>query len=350
MASALGIKPPTSVERTEFYERLSRKNATPLWEVLSSLVTPVPRTPAVPAIWRYSEMRPLLLEAGGVITAEEAERRVLVLENPALRGMSQATGSLYAGIQLVLPGEVAGTHRHAASALRFVLESEGGFTAVDGEKTTMKFGDLVVNPPWAWHDHGNPGEKPAIWMDVLDLPIVNLLSASFAEHYEATTQPILRPERDAYARYGANLLPIDYEPEAASSPVFSYPYARTREVLDELQGNGPVHACHGIKLRFTNPATGGSPLPTIGTFIQLLPAGFAGAEYRSTDATIYCIVEGEGETRIGDTTFTWGRRDIFVAPSWQPISHKTSGEAVLFSASDRPVQQALGLWRGKAGS
>jgi gentisate 1,2-dioxygenase len=217
MASALEVKPATSAERTEFYERLSRKSAAPLWEVLSSLVTPVPRTAAVPAIWRYSEIRPLLLEAGGLITAQEAERRVLVLENPELRGMSQATGSLYAGIQLVLPGEVAGTHRHAASALRFVLESDGGYTAVGGEKTTMKFGDFVVNPPWAWHDHGNLGEKPAIWMDVLDLPIVNLLSASFAEHYEAGTQPILRPEMDAYVRYGANLLPIDYRPEGTSA-------------------------------------------------------------------------------------------------------------------------------------
>jgi gentisate 1,2-dioxygenase len=349
MASATDIRPKTSAERNEFYRRLSLKDATPLWEVLSTLVTPAPRTPATPAIWRYSEMRPLLIEAGGLITAQEAERRVLVLENPALRGMSQATGSLYAGLQLVLPGEVAATHRHAASALRFVLESDGGYTAVGGEKTTMKFGDFVVNPPWSWHDHGNPGGKPAIWLDVLDLPIVNLLSASFAEHHEASSQPIVRPENDAYARYGANLLPVDYAPQGPGSPIFSYPYARTREVLHDLHRNGPVHACHGVKLRFTNPATGGSPLPAIGTFIQLLPAGFDGAEYRSTDSTIYCAVEGEGETRIGEMSFSWGPRDIFVAPSWQPVSHKTSSEAVLFSASDRPVQQALGLWREETG-
>jgi gentisate 1,2-dioxygenase len=127
--------------------------------------------------------------------------------------------------------------------------------------------------------------------------------------------------------------------------MFSYPYGRSRETLDELHRRGPLHPCHGIKMQFVNPATGGYPLPTIGAFIQLLPAGFRGGGYRSTDGTVYYVVEGRGQSHVGSTTLTWQARDIFVVPSWNVVSHEVQDEAVLFSFSDRPVQKALGIWR-----
>jgi len=345
MDTAFYNKPDASPALKNLYERLGRKNTAPLWEVLGEIVTPQPRARCVPALWRYDEVRALLMEAGGLISAQEAERRVLVLENPSLRGASQVTPTLYAGVQLVMPGETAPTHRHSASALRFVLESgEGAYTAVDGERTTMHAGDFILTPSWTYHDHGNPSNAPAIWMDGLDIPIVNMFSASFAEHHPDETQPVTRPEGDALTRYGGALLPVDFTP-GRRSPLLSYPYARSREALDRLARNGPVHSTHGVKLQYVNPATGGYPMPTIAAFLQLLPAGFESKPYRSTDATVFCAAEGEGTSRIGDQTFTWGPRDIFVAPSWQPVSHSARAEAVLFSFSDRPAQKALGLWR-----
>ncbi len=189
------VKPGTSAERKDFYQRLHDKNTAPLWEVLAKLVTPEPVSACVPAMWRYDEIRPLLMDAGRLITAKEAERRVLVLENPGLRGASQITQSLYAGVQLVMPGEVAPSHRHAASAMRFVLEGDGAaYTAVDGERTTMRPGDFVLTPFWTFHDHGNPGEAPVIWLDGLDVPIVNMFSASFAGHHDEEMQPVTRGE------------------------------------------------------------------------------------------------------------------------------------------------------------
>jgi gentisate 1,2-dioxygenase len=334
-----------SAHRKEFYERLGRKSTAPLWEVLAKLVTPQPQTACIPALWRYAEVRPLLLEAGSLITAKEAERRVLVLENPGLRGLSQITQSLYAGLQLIMPGEVAPSHRHAASALRFVLESDGAYTAVDGERTTMHPGDFILTPSWTFHDHGNPGSKPAIWLDGLDVPIVNLFDASFAEHYPATQQPVVRQEGDALARYGMNLLPLEYQPSSLAAPVFNYPYSRSREALDRTRHSGPLHPSHGVKMQYANPASGRYPMPTIGAFLQLLPAGFRGMPYRSTDATIFCCTEGRGRSRIGDRVMEWAEHDIFVAPSWLPVVHETDVNAVLFSFSDRPAQKALGLWR-----
>jgi gentisate 1,2-dioxygenase len=346
--TAFYAKPEASAEWQEFYQRLNGKNTAALWEVLADIVTPEPRPVCVPAIWRYEEVRPLLMEAGKRITAREAERRVLILENPGTRGGSRITQSVYAGLQLVLPGEVAPTHRHVASALRFVIESEAGYTAVDGERTTMRPGDFILTPSWTYHDHGNPGEKPVIWLDGLDIPLVNHFDTSFAEHYPEETQPVARQEGDSLVRFGASLQPLEYQSPRMSSPLFTYPYSRSRETLDSLSRNGPLHACHGVKVQFTNPATGGYPLPTIGAFLQWLPAGFRGAAYRATDATVYCVVEGQGRTQVGKESFPWKEHDVFVVPSWYPVSHEAAGESVLFSFSDRPAQKALGLWREQA--
>src|SRR5580658_6091778 len=256
------IEPAQVQVRREYYDRISQQNLTPLWEVLGRLVTPTPASPAAPAMWRYAEVREPLMEAGHLISAEEAERRVLVLENPALRGRSAITQSLYAGLQLIMPGEVAPAHRHTQSALRLLLEGDAAYAAVDGERTTMRRGDFILTPSWTWHDHGNPGNQPAIWLDGLDVPLVQFLDASFSERSSVSTQPPVRPEGDSLKRYGANMLPVDHKVNGVSpSPVFVYPYERTRQsLLGIAQGEPDKHL--GFKLRYVNPATGGSPMPT----------------------------------------------------------------------------------------
>ena len=200
MDTATSPKSAAKAERYGYYSRISAENMTPLWEVLSSLVPPHPRTQAKPAMWNYRQIREQVTEAGRLITAKEAERRVLILENPALRGQSCITQTLYAGLQLILPGEIAPAHRHTQSALRLVLDGEGAYTAVDGERTTMRRGDFIVTPAWTWHGHGNEGDQPVVWLDGLDIPIVRFLDAGFAEKSEDQTQRPLRPEGDALAR------------------------------------------------------------------------------------------------------------------------------------------------------
>ena len=344
--SAQTIAPPS--ERQAFYDRIAPQSLAPLWERLHTLVTRAPVTPVLPAIWHYDDVRPHLMRAGSLITAKEAERRVLILENPGMPGQTCITHSLFAGLQLILPGEVAPAHRHTQSALRFIVEGNGAYTAVDGERTLMQPGDFVLTPSWTWHDHGNDTDQPMVWLDGLDIPIVRLLDAGFMEPANADSQQVSRPAGDSFARYGANMLPVDYQPGKAS-PVFNYPYERTREALATLARNGEPDACHGYKLRYVNPATGGSPMPTIGACMQWLPGGFATAPYRSTDGTVFSVVEGEGETVIGDTVLHWKPRDIFVLPSWHSHHHRASSDAVLFSFSDWPVQSALGLWREQRG-
>lgn len=344
MSAVAPARPAPSAERQAFYKTLDLENMAPLWEVLGNLVPREPRTPCVPAHWDWSNVRRRLLEAGDLITASEAERRVLVLENPGVRGDSSITHSLYAGIQLLLPGEIAPSHRHTANAIRLILEGEGGYTSVDGERASMYPGDFIITPSWTYHDHGNPGSQPVIWLDGLDVPIVKLFDAAFSDPYPHEVHEEVRPRDDAVARYSGRLLPVNYQ-AGRTNPVFRYPYEETRLTLDRMFKNGPLDPHHGVKLRYAHPGTGGWPTPTMAAFMQLLPKGFEGRSYRTTDATVFCAFEGSGVTHIGTEAIAWGAHDVFVAPSWMPVRHETTQDAVLFSMSDRPAQQTLGIWR-----
>jgi gentisate 1,2-dioxygenase len=341
---------PTAQQRQQLYRDMEPHHLTPLWEVLHALVPPAPNTPCQPALWKYGDVRPFLMRAGEAITAEEAVRRVLVLENPKLRGQSAVTQSLYAGLQLILPGEVAPSHRHTQSALRFIVEGSGAYTAVDGERTTMHPGDFILTPSWTWHDHGSEAEGPVVWLDGLDIPIIRFFDAGFAQNDAAKSQQVTRAEGTSFARYGHNMAPVRHDaPFGAASPIFSYPYARSREALEQLERQAPIDPCDGSKLRYVNPLTGGSPMPTIAAFLQKLPAGFRGQGWRQTDGAVYSVVEGEGEVVIGrgeqQWRFAFGPRDHFVVPSWHTARLSSGAGCVLFSFSDRPVHQALGIHR-----
>lgn len=339
-----------SAPRQDLYRRMDRHNVAPLWEVLHALIPDGPVTPCKPALWKYRDIRPYLMEAGKLITAREAIRRVLVLENPGMRGESCITQSLYAGLQLILPGEIAPSHRHSQSALRFIVEGSGAYTAVDGERTTMNPGDFIITPSWTFHDHGNPGSEPVVWMDGLDIRIVQLFGAQFHEVYPEEVQRVTRSEGAATARYGQGLVPLGATPPfGRTSPIFNYPYARSRESLELLSRDQDPDPCHGWKMQFVNPLTGGHAMPTIAAFIQLLPRGFRSRACRSTDGTIYSVVEGGGSVTVGADKLDFEPRDTFVVPSWMPASFEVTAETVLFSFSDRPGQEAMGLWRESRG-
>ena len=206
----------------------------PLWEKLRQLVGNEPKTQCAPAIWRFKDVKGMVMESAELITAKEAERRVLVLENPALRGQSRITPSLYAGLQLIMPGEVAPAHRHTASAIRFILDGGGAYTAVEGERTYMSPGDFVLTPNWTWHDHGNTSDKPMIWLDVLDLPTINFYETMFSEHLDTETQPVGHADGDSLAFFGSGVLPDGGPVTPKRSPVINYTYARTRPILERL--------------------------------------------------------------------------------------------------------------------
>jgi gentisate 1,2-dioxygenase len=290
-------------------------------------------------------VRPYVLESAQHITAKEAERRVLILENPALRGTSQITNVLYAGIQLIMPGEVAPAHRHTQSALRFIVEGSGAYTAVEGEKTLMQPGDFVITPSWTWHHHGNDSAEPMVWLDGLDIPMVMQFGSTFREDHRDDEAPVTRPEGDSLARYGSGLLPVGYRAGNQNSPVFNYPYARTREALHALVKGGAPDPHLGHLMRFVNPADGGWAMPTMATMIRLLPKGFATRAYRSSDSAVFVVAEGRGHVEAGGERFDLAPHDVFVIPGWIAHTLHAAEDLVLFSYSDRVAHEKLGFFR-----
>ena len=342
--------------REAFYAKVSRQDTSPLWT--TRLVPPRPEDAvrARPHLWDFDGViRAALIEAGGLITAQEANRRVLSLENPGLGGSHRVVESLYAGVQMILPGECAPAHKHSPAALRFILEGQGdAWTAVAGEKSVMRPGDFIITPSDAWHDHGHDGDGPYFWLDGLDIPLVATFGAMFFDHYPADRAPQSRPSGDSMARFGANMRPVNERWTRLESPIFSYPYERSRAALEKLRAAQEWDPFAGLKLTYIDPTTGGSAMPTISTFLQLLPKGFETREYRTTENTVISPVEGRGRLIVGqgteERTFAFKPRDILALPCWVPHRLIADEECVLFSFSDRVAQEKLGLWRELGGN
>jgi gentisate 1,2-dioxygenase len=331
------------IEHQEYYAQLESLQMGPLWAILRNTLTKEPRIREVPYLWAWDIVRPQLLHAGQLVTAAEAERRVLMFLNPGNPAKIGATATLYAAMQLILPGEAAPAHRHSPSALRFIVEGSGAFTCVDGEKVRMSPGDLVLTPPMVWHDHGNEGDTGVMWLDGLDIPLLLSLNCMFFEDYEGETQEVTMPELRASKLYGRSLFPTGTLPHSNKfSPVWNYRWEEAREALEHLKKSSEPDPHNWYMLRYVNPANGGEVLPTIGCRLQLIDKGAHTTAHRHSISSVYHVAEGSGYSVINGTRFNWKRGDTFAVPTWCWHEHATTDEdAVLFSLTDAPVLAAI---------
>lgn len=337
---------PASMDR--FIETLSPLHIYPLWRQ-KGLLLRKPETKAIPFLWRYAPIRERLIEAGRLISAEEAQRRVLILKNPGLDGKPAATSRLYAGLQLVLPHEIAPAHYHSASAIRFVIEGQGAFTAVDGERALMEPGDLVLTAAWAVHDHGNDTDEPMIWLDGLDLPLVTGLECSFFNEIDTPTQKLTRPDDVSERLYAhGQLRPTWVHWTKNYSPLAKYSWIQTESILIDALNDGVAGSpTDGIIFEYSNPITGGAVLPTMACFAQLLAPGLHTEAHRHTTSAVYHVVQGSGTTIIDGKPIHWQPRDTFALPGWAVHEHVNSSSepAILFSFTDDPTLRALGFYQ-----
>jgi gentisate 1,2-dioxygenase len=185
-----------------------------------------------------------------------------------------------------------------------------------------------------------------LWLDVLDMPTINHFQTACANHFDEKMQNVNHENGDSFERYAMGVLPDGAPERTDRTPVINYPYAKMKPILDRLKKTGDVDKRHGARVHYANPINGGPVLPTMGANLALLPAGFKGEPYRSTDGTVFAVAEGKGTTVIDGKPFEWGVNDVFVVPPWKRYQHQVGSEdAVLFSISDKPAQQALGIWR-----
>jgi gentisate 1,2-dioxygenase len=339
----------TAAVREAFHQRMHANHMYGLWE-LASQMTAHPQPKMIPHMWRWSLLESIIEESGQAVPVGD-ERRALQLFNPGLSGRWATTNNLIAAVQILLPGEVARAHRHTPTAIRFIIEGAGAYTAVDGERVYMAPGDLILTPSWAWHDHGNETKERVVWMDGLDIPLIASLEAMFFQFYTAQQVPSTRPANASKQMYGhAHISPTWVKEKPKSSPLLLYSWDQTWEALNALRDH-EGSPFDGIGLEYRHPQTGGPVMPTMGCWAQLLRPGEHTKAHRHTGSAVYHIVKGEGFTIIDGKRFSWSKGDIIALPPWALHEHANTSateDAVLFSIQDMPVLQALGLYYEEA--
>ncbi|PWE34388.1 NADPH dehydrogenase [Maritimibacter sp. 55A14] len=340
-------------ELLAYYDELERHGAGALWTVANKIEPWEPQSSSVPMIWRYTDLRAHVLRSVELVTPEKAGRRVVYLNNPGRSDVAAAVGWIYAGLQVMHPGEQASAHRHSASAIRFIMEGRGAYTVVDGHKMTLNANDFVLTPNGTWHEHAVACDgTPCIWQDGLDIPLVNALEANFYEVHPDLTQAVAHPVDDMTAIWGnPGLRPGGGAWDKGYSPMFKYEWDRTYEALEAHAAASDGSPFDGILMQYMNPVTSGPVMQTLGASMQMLRPGEATQAHRHTGSFLYQVCKGSGHSVIDGRRFDWQERDIFCVPSWAWHEHANGSEtedACLFCLNDLPVMQALGLFREEA--
>jgi gentisate 1,2-dioxygenase len=309
----------------QLYGKLDNVGMGAGWNKPTPSLWPAPRKTLLPAHWKYEVARGALDAAGRLINTALAERRNLILFNPAEGNAYATVRTLVAAYQMIMPGEWARAHRHTPNALRLILDAEPGtYTRVDGVNIAMEPGDVVLTPNWSTHGHGNRSKACAYWLDFLDVPLVQLLEPMFfeaAEDDNATTE-----------ESGRAPMP------ATTGSLLVFPLRATLHGLGEAksQPDGPF----GTHVELGHPA-----LATTALYMMRLAPGVRTAPYRTTANNIYAVVQGEGVSTVDGERFEWQRGDVIAAPAWRPHWHEATGEAILLRVTDEPAMQRFGWWR-----
>jgi gentisate 1,2-dioxygenase len=326
------------------YGQLAEWSLQPLWE-LDGLLTAEPRARAVPYRWPGEVLHKLGTSARDLVSIDSGgDRRVLVCCNPGLQGTPSTVSTLLAALQYLNGHETAPPHRHTPAALRFVVEGHGVWTLVDCHPLYMNSGDLILTPSWAFHEHRNPTSEAMVWLDVLDLPVVAALEAIFFE--QARPKPLppeqINDQQTSFRGRPGLVSTTDPRPAGHRAPSLVYPWAQIDAALAaQLDAAGAGQA----RIRYTDPIHGGDVMPTMRCEMHRILAGRTTRTERQTGGQVACVLHGVGNIRVGEKNFDLHRGDVIAIPSWQPWSINADAELDVFSTSDAPVLEALGLYR-----
>ncbi|MGN1057598.1 MAG: cupin domain-containing protein [Comamonas sp.] len=291
------------------------------WHRRAPALWPEPRKNFVPYRWRYSDVKPILDAAGHLVDHAMADRRNLTMTNPVEGNLYATVRTMVAAYQLIKPGETADAHRHTPNALRIILEGKGTYTVVNGTRVEMRPGDVLLTPSMAWHSHDHAGgehQDDCYWVDVLDVPLVHLLEPMFFERHPD------KLEKDVVS--------------VESSPIAF----RWEDSVAQLsaQTTAPSHGMAEQEIELGQPA-----LKTIALHVQRLGAGFKSQQLRTTDNSLYTVVQGSGRTIVDGETIEWNMGDVIAVPAWRTYRHEADSESYFVRASDMPVMAAFDMLR-----
>ena len=367
-AVAAPDQPDVTPELEDLYRGFESELLVPLWTEIGNLMPLHPTTRATAHLWRWDTLVELADRAGHLVpVGRGGERRAIALANPSLGGKPYATPTLWAAIQYLMPGEDAPEHRHTQNAFRFVVEGEGVWTVVEGDPVPMRRGDFLPQAGMNWHAHHNAASTPMAWIDGLDIPLQYDVESQFFDFGRDAISDAERitPDRSRAERLWGHpgLAPVSQLGSTPGTPLLSYRWEHTdRALADQLALENEGYAAtiepgHAL-VRFTNPTNGADVLPTMRTQFHRVVRGAETAPRRETGSSVYQVFDGSGTVTVGDTSWTVTRGDLFVVPSWQPVSFASeagstdsdAGALDLFQFGDAPVFEKLNLYRSQEDS
>jgi gentisate 1,2-dioxygenase len=339
-------------EMEDFHAELDDVNLGPLWASLFSSREPAARP--IPYLWKRELIENKLDKAKQLLQVGmgSIERRAVYLVNPGMKdlqphGWGGATQTLYAAVQAIAPGEIAPSHRHTGTALRFIMEGHGASGSVNGEKHTFEPGDYLITPSWTWHDHVNEGNEPVIWMDCLDVPFIMAMNSSFFEMHPQEQQPLVLPNDYSSKRYQGGMVRPLSDRKSSIAPLGRYKWDLTKRAIDGMSEFEP-DPIEGFAVEYINPSNGKDANGRIGARMQKLPVKFHGKAHRHVHSNVYHVYKGCGYTIMNGVRFDWEAGDFFALPAWtwhEHVNLSDTEEAFLFSTNDLPIMEAFDFER-----
>jgi gentisate 1,2-dioxygenase len=300
-------------------EALRQRHMVPGWEKLPRpIFTHEMRSEFDPGHWRYAEVRAAMQSAGRLIGTDLAERRNTIMVNPRPGHDIETLDTLICAYQSILPGEKARSHRHASHAMRVIIESKGSYSVVNGHKHPMETGDIVLTPGGSWHGHGHEGSEQAYWFDCLDIPLTRRLETVFFEEH-----------------------PDEFEKITNNSPEsrYRYPWASTLEKL--RRATKDEHVGETIELEAVD-------MPTITIKVHRWPKGWSNRPFRHTANALHVVLQGHGQTTVGERSIAWEHGDTVALPAWQRLEHHASADSVVVALTDENLQRWTRFYRREA--
>ena len=333
---------------SDYRDDLDNLNLLPAWTLLRAVMPVGGAMPQAKASqWSYARSRPLLMRAASLVPMEKAERRVLGYINPGLeRARLSTLPSIFFGLQLIMPGERAPNHKHIPAAARIIIEGEGAYTTVDGEKLHMEVGDVVLTPPLHWHDHGHEGKEPVVWMDVLDHPLAVPMDVSYVLPGKMADSYNEQPDAGDTCYSAPGLVPYRSPGKRAPDyPMCRFRWSRVRAALaataEVTARQEPVH------LRYCNPETGESVLKSLEFSARMIRPGESVALPRASVNRVFQIMDGRSEIRVNENAFKCEQHDTVAAPTYASVSVQNpsaTSACFIIQVDDAPTQVKLGFY------
>jgi len=182
-----------------------------------------------------------------------------------------------------------------------------------------------------------------VWLDVLDLPIVYYMEASY--HLEVPNQTVVPGQgHHAYARGGLRPSPM-FERSSKPYPMLRYPWAEARAALLELAADAAN--VEAVQVTYAQPENGADAENILGFYALMLRPGQSLTLPARSPAQVFHVIEGRVQAQIVNSTFNLVEADTCCAPGYEKVTLSNllaDKPSFVFIADESPLHRKLGVY------